>query len=45
MLPGLTLTGKLLWLVAENDAPVTFICEISTGADPWFATEMLVLTD
>ena len=45
VLPGLTLTGKALCAVAENDPPVTPICEITTGADPWLTTEMLVLAD
>jgi hypothetical protein len=40
---GPTLTGSWLWLVAEKDCPVTFICEIVTAADPWLTTEMLVL--
>lgn len=43
--PGLTLTGNPLWLVAEKEDPETVICEISTGDEPWFDTEMLVLAD
>jgi len=43
--PGLTLTGRLLWLVAEKSCPVTLICEIVTAADPWLTTETFALAD
>ena len=41
--PGLTLAGRLLWLLAEKYCPDTLICEIVTGADPLLLTEMFAL--
>ena len=43
VLLGLTLAGSALWLVTENDCPLTVICEITTGADPSLVTVMFVL--
>ncbi len=34
LLPGLTLAGRLLWLLAVKSCPVTLICEIVTAAVP-----------
>jgi len=38
-----TVNGGLLSPLIENDCPVTFSCEITTGADPWFEMVMFVL--
>jgi hypothetical protein len=43
VLLGLTLTGRLLCPVAENDCPATFIPEIVTGEEPPLLTETVVL--
>jgi hypothetical protein len=45
VLLGFTVTGRLLWPLAEKDCPLTLTCEIVTDAEPWLATATFVLAD